>query len=65
MNRVVVGIKRFVEDTVGELKKCSWPSKSELTESTIVVIVAILILTAYIAVLDEVSRFFIKLITMQ
>ncbi len=65
MRRLVVGIKSFVESTVGELKKCSWPTRSELTGSTVVVLVAILILTAYVALLDEITRYLIKLVTMQ
>ena len=35
-----------------ELKKASWPSKTELRDSTIVVLIATAILGTYIALID-------------
>ena len=37
---------------IGELKKATWPTWKELKESTIVVIIAIFLLGAYISVVD-------------
>ncbi len=45
-----------------ELKKVSWPTKKELFDSTIVVIVSVLILGVFIAVVDQVSTQFIRII---
>jgi preprotein translocase subunit SecE len=42
----------FVSETVGELKKASWPTKSELRDSTVVVIVAAIILGLFTSISD-------------
>lgn len=42
----------FIGETLGELQKATWPTRSELKESTLVVMVATLILGAYIALAD-------------
>ncbi len=53
----------FISNTKGELKKCSWPWESdpkvkgfkkyrELSSSTIVVLIAMLLLGAYVATAD-------------
>jgi preprotein translocase subunit SecE len=45
-------IRIFAGETLVELKKATWPTKSELRDSTIVVIVAIAIVGLFIAVAD-------------
>ena len=56
-------IRGFYEETIQELKKCTWPTSKELTESTTIVVMALIILTVFIWVVDMVSqqliRFFI------
>ena len=47
-------ISNYCSDVVEELKKCSWPNKKELVESTIVVIIGCLILAFYVAAFDKV-----------
>lgn len=47
--------KAFVNDVSKEMKKVSWPDKDKLRQSTIVVIVATLIITAIVAVIDFAS----------
>ncbi|MFP4368341.1 MAG: preprotein translocase subunit SecE [Candidatus Kapaibacterium sp.] len=47
-------IKQFSNEVVGEMKKVSWPTKEQLRESTIVVIVVTLIITAYVFLIDTV-----------
>jgi preprotein translocase subunit SecE len=42
----------FVSELVGELQKASWPTKSELKDSTIVVIVACLLLGLFTSISD-------------
>ena len=42
----------FFSETKQELKKVVWPTRNELTGSTIVVIVTTLILAAFIGVVD-------------
>jgi preprotein translocase subunit SecE len=42
----------FVSELIGELQKASWPTKSELKDSTIVVIVACLLLGLFTSISD-------------
>ena len=42
----------FFQDVVKEMKKVTWPTKAELKESTMVVIVVCLILAAFTYVID-------------
>ncbi|MBT3480180.1 MAG: preprotein translocase subunit SecE [Opitutales bacterium] len=45
-------IRIFAGETMGELKKASWPTRTELRDSTIVVLVSIAIMGVFIAVAD-------------
>ena len=44
--------KAFLEGVKSELKKCSWPSRSELVDSTIVVIVSVAIFGVFVGFSD-------------
>ena len=44
--------RQFYHETVVELKKTVWPTRSELRNSTIVVIVTMLLLGAFTALAD-------------
>jgi len=56
-------IKQFLNGTIGELGKCTWPSKPELFESTILVIVSIAALATFVFAIDQIAVFLIKLIS--
>ncbi len=45
-------IRIFWGETVSELKKASWPTLKELRDSTIVVLIAVLLLGAFIGIAD-------------
>ena len=59
MKKSVQAIKTFTSDVIGEVKKSSWPSRQELIESTIVVIVSIVLLGSFVGLSDT---FFVKLL---
>ena len=61
-NLMIEKIKTFLIETKNELKKVTWPTKDELKESTRVVIVASLIVTAFIGVVDQILNRIIQLI---
>ena len=44
--------RQFVEDVWKELKRTSWPSKQEVYGTTLVVIVATIIVAVYLGVVD-------------
>jgi len=43
---------QFVREVRGELRKVAWPSRPEVINYSIIVLVAVILLTAYVAVLD-------------
>lgn len=45
-------IGKFLHEVRVELRKVTWPTRKELVQSTIVVLVAIAIMTAFVFVLD-------------
>ena len=45
-------IKKFFKDTVSELKKVSWTSKTELSKSTKLVVATVLAVCIVIALID-------------
>ncbi len=52
-------ITRYFRETVGELRKVSWPTRQEATNLTIVVLIVIVMMSAYLGVFDFIySRFF-------
>jgi len=42
----------FLKETRAELGKITWPTRSELRESTIVVIITVIIITIFIGAVD-------------
>lgn len=48
------GIRKFLHDVRIELGKVTWPSRKDLAQSTLVVLVAVAIAAAYTFALDEV-----------
>lgn len=55
-------VRTFLGEVQTELKKCTWPTRSELFESTVVVIVAVAILGTVVALSDVVLSGFLRLI---
>lgn len=45
-------ISNFISEVTVELKKVSWPTRSELIGSTIVVIISVAVMAAYIGICD-------------
>ena len=56
-------IRSFYQETVAELKKCTWSTWRELGESTAVVIAASLLLAVFVFLMDVVVRAFIRSVT--
>lgn len=50
-------LRGYVQDVRQEMGKVSWPTRRELLDSTIVVIVAVLIVAAFIGVIDRILNF--------
>ena len=58
---IVVKTKAFFNEVVIELKKSAWPTRKELIDSTLMVIVTMVVLGAFIAFAD---LLFVKIVGM-
>jgi preprotein translocase subunit SecE len=54
------GFRRFVGESVAELKKVEWPNQSQVMQGTIVVIIACVIVGAYLYAADLVFKPFVR-----
>lgn len=55
MNKIqafIVKVAGFINEVSLELKKSAWPTRSELQESTLVVIVSVVMLGAFVGLSD-------------
>ena len=53
----------FLGEMIGELQKATWPTRTELRDSTVVVIVAVIILGAFTSISDFALFNFVDLFT--
>ncbi|HMO50850.1 MAG TPA: preprotein translocase subunit SecE [Kiritimatiellia bacterium] len=58
----VSGAQNFIGEVHAELKKCAWPTQSELIQSTGVVIVSVFILAIVVSVSDLILMQIMKLV---
>ena len=52
----IAGPRRFVREVQGELKRVTWPNSEQLRQSTAVVLIIVLTLTAYVYAWDLVFQ---------
>jgi preprotein translocase subunit SecE len=57
---MVSKIKDYINDVTKEMKKVSWPTREQLRESTVVVLVTTMIITAFVYVVDLVMSTLVK-----
>ena len=48
-------IIEFLKESYGELKKVNWPSRDDVVSQTIIVVVSLIIVSAFLAVIDFLS----------
>jgi len=51
---------RFIHESIAELRKVEWPTRSHVIQGTVAVIVACLIVGAYLWGVDQVLRPFVR-----
>ena len=49
--------REFLKDVRAEIAKVSWPTREELRDSTLVVIVTVLIVAGFVGIVDRVLGF--------
>jgi preprotein translocase subunit SecE len=50
--QVLDKIRNFFAEVAGELKKSSWPTRKDLIDSTIVVIITVFVLGVFVSLAD-------------
>jgi len=63
MANIVLRTREFLAEVMLELKRSSWPTRKELVDSTIVVIISVLLLGLFVAGADWVFLRIIRLLT--
>ena len=56
------GVRQFLKETIGELRKVSWPTRSEAWNLTIVVLIVLFVMTIFLGTLDLVYSQLFKFI---
>jgi preprotein translocase subunit SecE len=56
------GIQQFIKETIGELRKVSWPTRNEAWNLTIVVLIVLFAMTIFLGTLDLAYSELFKLI---
>jgi preprotein translocase subunit SecE len=54
-----IGPAQFTREVRGELKRVQWPNRREVTSYSIVVLVAVSIITAYVFAIDQAFGLFV------
>ena len=52
-------LTRFTQEVIAELKKVSWPTRPQLLQATLVVIVAVAIIATFLGLADQASRWIV------
>ena len=60
---VTDSIRSFFSSTMEEMRKSSWPTRDQLFESTVLVIIALAVSTAFITVVDQILFKVVKYLT--
>jgi preprotein translocase subunit SecE len=55
-------LKKYIKETMAEMRKMTWPTKDELLGSTIVTIVVSLVVSIFIGAVDRGLTLLIKVI---
>jgi preprotein translocase subunit SecE len=58
-SRERVGARQYFAEVKGELKKVAWPTRKEVVNSTLVVLIAVVVMTALIFGFDYLSGKFV------
>ncbi|NMA43494.1 MAG: preprotein translocase subunit SecE [Oligosphaeraceae bacterium] len=63
MKNPIKAITTLYKETMSEMRKCTWPDRRELYESTVLVISFLIVLSVVVTVADKLLLFCVRLIT--
>lgn len=56
-NKIFNNVKKYLQGVKTEMKRVTWPSKKELYSSTVIVLITLVSVTAYLWVWDNVFTY--------
>jgi preprotein translocase subunit SecE len=56
-------LRKFINGTIEELYKCTWPTRQELFRSTVIVLVAVVAVAVFVGLVDFGSQRIIRFLT--
>jgi len=59
VERKRIGVRQFVREVIAEMRKVLWPTRKEVVNSTVIVIVTVVIVTGVVFALDWVFTKFV------
>jgi preprotein translocase subunit SecE len=62
LTQTIGNLKAFLEEVKVELVKCSWPTRKELFGQSVVVIISVIILGAFVGLCDVVNMGLLRFI---
>jgi preprotein translocase subunit SecE len=62
LNKRLKGFRTFFDEVLTEMRKSTWPTRDELIEQTIIVIVSVILVGFFVGVSDKVLVELLKLI---
>ena len=62
MTKLVAGLRSFIHSTIDEMTKCTWPDKQQVLESTLLVIIALVITSIFVAGVDQILFHVVQLV---
>jgi len=62
LTQSIGNLRTFIGEVKVELLKCSWPTRKELFGQSVVVIISVIILGAFVGVFDLVNMGFLKFV---
>ncbi|MDD7985801.1 preprotein translocase subunit SecE [Lentisphaera marina] len=60
MSNPIRKVSKYTIDVVEELKRCSWPGKSELVQSSILVLITCILLAIFVQFADQILQTLIE-----
>jgi preprotein translocase SecE subunit len=57
---VIMGTKRFIEESIGELKKVDWPAQPQVIQGTGVVLFACLVVGVFLYISDQAFKHLVE-----
>jgi len=52
-------VQRYYRETIGELRKVSWPTRQEAINMTILVVIVLVVMTIFLGTVDAIAAAFV------